>query len=92
MTADRLPTDRHMNKRHDEIGYFGMVRWNVGEGRSETLYIVTPLPARYGDVNEICEARNRQELENDPTSDYRFGITRLSAEEIERYKRDHQEE
>ena len=38
------------NKRDDEIGFFGMARWDVGEGRSETLYIVTPLPARYGDV------------------------------------------
>lgn len=79
------------NKRDDEIGFFGMARWDVGEGRSETLYIVTPLPARYGDVLAICEARNRQELENDPTSDYRFGITRLSSAEIQRYKQDHNE-
>ncbi|WP_119391676.1 hypothetical protein [Taklimakanibacter lacteus] len=78
-----------MNKQDDEIGYFGMARWNVGEGKSETLYVVTPLPARYGDVKAVCEARNKQELEDDPTSDYRFGITRLSPSEIEKYKRDH---
>ena len=85
-----MPGTGKMRKQDDEMGYFGMARWDVGEGRSETLYIVTLLPARYGDVKAICEARNRQELENDPLSDYRFGITRLSSEEIDRYKRDHE--
>jgi len=79
-----------MRNQDDEIGYFGMARWDVGEGRSETLYIVMPLPARYGDVKSICEARNRQELENDPGSEYRFGIARLSAMEIDRYERSHE--
>ncbi len=77
------------DRQDDEIGYFGMARWDVGEGRSETLYVVTPLPARYGDVRLICEARNQQELDADPTSNYRFGITRLSVDEIERYKQNH---
>lgn len=46
----------------DKIGYFVMAPSDVGEGKSETPHMVVKLPARYGDMRAICEARNKQEL------------------------------
>ena len=79
------PMNDNQKKLDDEVGYFGVSRRAYGP-TSETLYIVTELPARYGKVREICEEKNRLEKEYDPDPEYYFVVVRLTEEEVKQYR------
>ncbi|WP_333822579.1 hypothetical protein [Pinisolibacter sp.] len=65
----------------DDIGRYALARRDLDRGGSEKVLIVTELPVSRARMDLLALDHDRVELENDPSSPYRWFVVRLADDE-----------
>jgi hypothetical protein len=64
-----------------DIGFYALAKCDVERG-TQTVYIETPLPISKQELMAVAIERDKREIEDDPQTDIRWFVVRLSDAEI----------
>lgn len=62
----------------DDLGRYGLARRDLDRGGDEKILIVTEQPVSRARMDRLAVEYDREELENDPDSPYRWFVVRLA--------------
>ncbi len=65
----------------DDVGRYGLARRDLDRGGDEKIYIVSSLPVSRSELDRLAIDYDREELQNDPGSPYRWFVVRLSDDD-----------